>query len=70
MSATNASATSIAVQTMTTYSRWTPSAGATITATFSGAKAIDYAAIYVTASAGTYTLEWYNGSSWARLAQH
>ena len=67
MSATNASATSIAVQTMTTYSRWTPSVGATITATFSGAKAIDYAAIYVTASAGTYTLEWYNGSSWAAI---
>lgn len=67
MSATNASATSIAVKTMTTYSRWTPSVGATITATFSGAKAIDYAAIYVTASAGTYTLEWYNGSSWAAI---
>lgn len=67
MSATNASATSIAVKTMTTYSRWTPSVGATITATFSGAKAIDYAAIYVTDSAGMYTLEWYNGSSWAAI---
>lgn len=67
MSATNSSSTSIAVQTMTTYSRWTPSAGATITATFSGAKSIDYAAIYVTATAGTYTLEWYNGSSWAAI---
>ena len=67
MTATNSSSTSVAVQTMTTYSRWTPTAGATITATFSGAKAIDYAAIYVTASAGTYTLEWYNGSAWAAI---
>lgn len=67
MSATNSSSTAIAVQTMTTYSRWTPSVGATITATFSGAKSIDYAAIYVTASAGTYTLEWYNGSSWTAI---
>ena len=67
MTATNSSSTSVAVQTMTTYSRWTPTAGATITATFSGAKSIDYAAIYVTASAGTYTLEWYNGSAWAAI---
>lgn len=67
MTATNSSSTSVAVQTMTTYSRWTPTAGATITATFSGAKSIDYAAIYVTASAGTYTLEWYNGSVWAAI---
>ena len=41
MTATNTSSTSVAVQTMTTYSRWTPTAGATITATFSGAKSID-----------------------------
>ena len=67
MTATNSSSTSVAVQTMTTYSRWTPTAGATITATFSGSKSIDYAAIYVTASAGTYTLEWYNGSAWAAI---
>jgi len=67
MSATNSSSTAAAVQTLTTYSRWTPTAGATITATFTGAKSIDYAAIYVTASAGTYTLEWYNGSAWAAI---
>lgn len=67
MSATNANATSIAVQTMTTYSRWSPSAGATITATFSGSKSIDYAAIYVTTTAGNYKLEWYNGSSWTSI---
>jgi len=67
MSATNSGSTAAAVQTLTTYSRWTPTAGATITATFTGAKSIDYAAIYVTASAGTYTLEWYNGSAWAAI---
>lgn len=67
MSATNSSSTAAAVQTLTTYSRWTPTAGATITATFSGSKSLDYAAIYVTASAGTYTLEWYNGSSWTAI---
>lgn len=67
MSATNSSSTAAAVQTLTTYSRWTPTAGATITATFSGSKSLNYAALYVTASAGTYTLEWYNGSSWSAI---
>lgn len=67
MSATSSSSTATAVQNITTYSRWTPTAGATITATFSGAKSIDYAAAYITDPAGTYTLEWYNGSSWTAI---
>ncbi len=67
MSATNSSSTAPAVQTLTTYSRWTPTAAATITATFSGSKSLNYAALYVTASAGTYTLEWYNGSTWTAI---
>jgi len=67
MSATNSGSTAAAVQTLTTYSRWTPTAGATITATFSGSKSLNYAAIYVTTSAGTYTLEWYNGISWTAI---
>lgn len=67
MSATSGSTTANAVKTLTTYSRWTPSAAATLTATFSGAKSVTYAAIYVTDAAGTYTLEWYNGSTWAAI---
>lgn len=60
--------TPASVQNLTTYSRWTASAApATITADFGSAKSIDYAALYVTDTTGTYQLEYWNGSAWVAI---